>query len=178
MPKLPPTCSVTTRILSVGWPDAAERKPRMLFMPWLGVYAVKTPLAGSNSARKARGSIGLPTRRWLLSVKRDVSGALANTPSTAARSPLSYSKARLDRKSTRLNSSHVEISYAVFCLKKKKNQQRDVALRRHSPHARRRGREGPRGQPAVLGLVRAALEVVTRLRAAAACCLPCCRPDG
>src|SRR5690349_23678935 len=28
---------------------------------------------------------------------------------------------RPDRKSTRLNSSHVEISYAVFCLKKKKN---------------------------------------------------------
>src|SRR5690349_23086740 len=29
-------------------------------------------------------------------------------------------RARRDRKSTRLNSSHVEISYAVFCLKKKK----------------------------------------------------------
>src|SRR5690349_24185459 len=28
---------------------------------------------------------------------------------------------RRDRKSTRLNSSHVEISYAVFCLKKKSN---------------------------------------------------------
>src|SRR6267378_4431862 len=28
-----------------------------------------------------------------------------------------------DRKSTRLNSSHVEISYAVFCLKKKKNNE-------------------------------------------------------
>src|SRR5436309_6496783 len=28
----------------------------------------------------------------------------------------------LDRKSTRLNSSHVKISYAVFCLKKKKIQ--------------------------------------------------------
>src|SRR5437868_10038655 len=27
----------------------------------------------------------------------------------------------VDRKSTRLNSSHVSISYAVFCLKKKKN---------------------------------------------------------
>src|SRR3989442_4443930 len=27
----------------------------------------------------------------------------------------------VDRKSTRLNSSHVRISYAVFCLKKKKN---------------------------------------------------------
>src|SRR5690554_7503282 len=29
----------------------------------------------------------------------------------------------LDRKSTRLNSSHVRISYAVFCLKKKKQHQ-------------------------------------------------------
>src|SRR5690348_17751169 len=29
---------------------------------------------------------------------------------------------RLDRKSTRLNSSHPSISYAVFCLKKKKKQ--------------------------------------------------------
>src|SRR5256885_4606396 len=29
---------------------------------------------------------------------------------------------RRDRKSTRLNSSHLVISYAVFCLKKKKNQ--------------------------------------------------------
>src|SRR6266850_7278546 len=33
-------------------------------------------------------------------------------------------RARLDRKSTRLNSSHLVISYAVFCLKKKKNKQR------------------------------------------------------
>src|SRR5699024_12663194 len=32
-------------------------------------------------------------------------------------------KAMLDRKSTRLNSSHVSISYAVFCLKKKKKKQ-------------------------------------------------------
>src|SRR5947199_7705135 len=35
----------------------------------------------------------------------------------------------IDRKSTRLNSSHLGISYAVFCLKKKKNQH----LRSH-PH--------------------------------------------
>src|SRR5690349_22775920 len=31
---------------------------------------------------------------------------------------------RRDRKSTRLNSSHVEISYAVFCLKKKKKKKK------------------------------------------------------
>src|SRR5690606_42096488 len=35
-------------------------------------------------------------------------------------SQLSITDAALDRKSTRLNSSHVKISYAVFCLKKKK----------------------------------------------------------
>src|SRR5438874_10357336 len=33
-------------------------------------------------------------------------------------------RAPRDRKSTRLNSSHVEISYAVFCLKKKKSMMR------------------------------------------------------
>src|SRR5688572_33471450 len=32
----------------------------------------------------------------------------------------------LDRKSTRLNSSHSQISYAVFCLKKKKKQYRST----------------------------------------------------
>src|SRR5437773_7743320 len=31
---------------------------------------------------------------------------------------------RLDRKSTRLNSSHITISYAVFCLKKKKKKRK------------------------------------------------------
>src|SRR2546428_5666111 len=34
----------------------------------------------------------------------------------------------LDRKSTRLNSSHDQISYAVFCLKKKKNNQESIAI--------------------------------------------------
>src|ERR1039458_10870440 len=36
------------------------------------------------------------------------------------------SKEELDRKSTRLNSSHLGISYAVFCLKKKNNKQNDA----------------------------------------------------
>src|SRR3712207_7044975 len=35
---------------------------------------------------------------------------------------------RRDRKSTRLNSSHANISYAVFCLKKKKHHQTSSAL--------------------------------------------------
>src|SRR5699024_12046451 len=37
------------------------------------------------------------------------------------RTPSRPISAILDRKSTRLNSSHVSISYAVFCLKKKKH---------------------------------------------------------
>src|SRR5688500_19838904 len=35
-----------------------------------------------------------------------------------------FANVRTDRKSTRLNSSHLVISYAVFCLKKKKNSTR------------------------------------------------------
>src|SRR5256885_13249969 len=34
----------------------------------------------------------------------------------------------IDRKSTRLNSSHLVISYAVFCLKKKKRNTLDVSI--------------------------------------------------
>src|SRR5256885_3942963 len=36
---------------------------------------------------------------------------------------------RLDRKSTRLNSSHLVISYAVFCLKKKRSTQQTINRR-------------------------------------------------
>src|SRR5689334_23688716 len=38
-----------------------------------------------------------------------------------------------DRKSTRLNSSHSSISYAVFCLKKKRKHRHRRGLRRSSP---------------------------------------------
>src|SRR5437870_10480371 len=44
------------------------------------------------------------------------SGSLFTAPASSREPPE-------DRKSTRLNSSHVAISYAVFCLKKKKNIQ-------------------------------------------------------
>src|SRR3989475_7728492 len=42
-----------------------------------------------------------------------------------------YVLAARDRKSTRLNSSHSQISYAVFCLKKKK---KNSDIEDHSPH--------------------------------------------
>src|SRR5436189_2402400 len=42
----------------------------------------------------------------------------------------------VDRKSTRLNSSHRCISYAVFCLKKKKKKNRTREHHRLTPHLR------------------------------------------
>src|SRR5207302_9076726 len=66
--------------------------------------------------------------------------SVSNTSSSAARSPPNkrvenqrksgtpnnVRRARwADRKSTRLNSSHVKISYAVFCLKKKKKRKKN-----------------------------------------------------
>src|SRR5947209_11327128 len=41
----------------------------------------------------------------------------------------------LDRKSTRLNSSHANISYAVFCLKKKKNNKLQTVHHQHKQSA-------------------------------------------
>src|SRR2546421_9464610 len=38
--------------------------------------------------------------------------------------------AEIDRKSTRLNSSHDQISYAVFCLKKKKTTKENITILR------------------------------------------------
>src|SRR5690242_21018468 len=50
-----------------------------------------------------------------------------STNDTAAASRQS---AVLDRKSTRLNSSHMSISYAVFCLKKKKKKKKEHEIKR------------------------------------------------
>src|SRR5205814_8848470 len=49
-----------------------------------------------------------------------LSGAAAATPAAATPAAGQGSGGGGDRKSTRLNSSHLGISYAVFCLKKKK----------------------------------------------------------
>src|SRR2546426_3700148 len=54
-------------------------------------------------------------------------GAQSHRPPAHCAPPASTRMAR-DRKSTRLNSSHLVISYAVFCLKKKKkNKDKHVA---------------------------------------------------
>src|SRR2546429_3132469 len=47
-------------------------------------------------------------------------------PTPIHRSKRSSRSSRTDRKSTRLNSSHGYISYAVFCLKKKKNHKEGI----------------------------------------------------
>src|SRR5437868_10479008 len=47
--------------------------------------------------------------------------------------PLTLAEGEQDRKSTRLNSSHVSISYAVFCLKTKTPERRTAAYAR-LPH--------------------------------------------
>src|SRR5207253_7941689 len=69
-----------------------------------------------------------PHRRRVPSVRHRGGRLGAARSEVADRAHLERGRARLhaarDRKSTRLNSSHVAISYAVFCLKKKKNTQK------------------------------------------------------
>src|SRR5699024_12734623 len=48
-------------------------------------------------------------------------GRTAGRRQSSGHPPGYFSFCQIDRKSTRLNSSHVSISYAVFCLKKKKH---------------------------------------------------------
>src|SRR3712207_8532794 len=52
---------------------------------------------------------------------------LARRASRSAKAP----RGPTDRKSTRLNSSHANISYAVFCLKKKKRNTTDIHIHTH-----------------------------------------------
>src|SRR2546427_2747534 len=52
--------------------------------------------------------------------------------SAQAAARISRIRWRADRKSTRLNSSHSQISYAVFCLKKKKKDERPQGTSNHN----------------------------------------------
>src|SRR2546430_13052922 len=82
-----------------------RRPPRSTLFPYTTLFrSAGDALAGVNAAYNAlqnNGTYG----RWLVYA-------------TDLRSDIGMI---LDRKSTRLNSSHSQISYAVFCLKKKKH---------------------------------------------------------
>src|SRR5436305_11054096 len=57
---------------------------------------------------------------------------LGTQPQATGNAPARPAKAATeDRKSTRLNSSHVRISYAVFCLKKKKKKRNQSRRRQY-----------------------------------------------
>src|SRR2546429_7270808 len=84
--------------------------------------------AGLRRSAATRQRLSTGTGRGI-AADAGVSGTLARAapsrPATAAKSAKSPSpthKPKEDRKSTRLNSSHGYISYAVFCLKKKKKE--------------------------------------------------------
>src|SRR2546427_2414872 len=64
----------------------------------------------------------------------------APRPGVAAAQGASSETTPRDRKSTRLNSSHSQISYAVFCLKKKKAQK--AGLRLHATQLTTPGNDG------------------------------------
>src|SRR3712207_8369180 len=81
-----------------------RRPPRSTLFPYTTLFR--------SAARAARGDdagAGGPRRR------PDAQGGAAGVGGAARGHP----RQRQDRKSTRLNSSHANISYAVFCLKKK-----------------------------------------------------------
>src|SRR5204862_7793046 len=77
-----------------------------------------------------RRSSDLWTKLDALAEPSDLGGRLSTGHETLDRDPAAFLQLDvrriLDRKSTRLNSSHVEISYAVFCLKKKKKTTTDI----------------------------------------------------
>src|SRR2546422_3463756 len=89
-----------------------RRPPRSTLFPYTTLFRSIT--AGTRAATFS-ASTPLPVRESIGNPSRPTT----TTASTPARR-LSASTTSRDRKSTRLNSSHGYISYAVFCLKKKK----------------------------------------------------------
>src|SRR3712207_7620848 len=90
-----------------------RRPPRSTLFPY-------TTLFRSRGARgRARGG---PARRRAVEL-RVAAECRLGLPAAQQPSGDAGRRPRQDRKSTRLNSSHANISYAVFCLKKKKKKQ-------------------------------------------------------
>src|SRR3712207_7686002 len=82
-----------------------RRPPRSTLFPYTTLFRSRAVLLGCRSSQ-----IRAPLRRRPPPRHAGRGGRLFLAGSAAE-----------DRKSTRLNSSHANISYAVFCLKKKKN---------------------------------------------------------
>src|SRR5204862_8070692 len=83
----------------------------------LATMATAAVVAG-RSAERTASAAALASNGDLLGTV--FATAFGNSTGTQFDNVWTAKDAALDRKSTRLNSSHVEISYAVFCLKKKK----------------------------------------------------------
>src|SRR3712207_8039170 len=98
-----------------------RRPPRSTLFPYTTLFRSSGgrpwvfPLATTRRAADPGGTY-TPASRSLHSARRD--GAPRGGVRLDGRCPCP-STSLLDRKSTRLNSSHANISYAVFCLKKK-----------------------------------------------------------
>src|SRR3989442_10803878 len=106
-----------------------RRPPRSTLFPYTTLF--RSPIEVSKDSRtKARTNpSNAPIRE--LSMRLMVAlGAFLGEPGVTAGSINETSSMR-DRKSTRLNSSHVRISYAVFCLKKKKKEDNNHYVSKH-----------------------------------------------
>src|SRR3712207_8628694 len=89
-----------------------RRPPRSTLFPYTTLFRSRLPVAGGGSQGRASGVEARGARRRLARV----GGAVSSPAPLVDRFGRVH---REDRKSTRLNSSHANISYAVFCLKKK-----------------------------------------------------------
>src|SRR2546427_1847262 len=91
----------------------------------IGRTLARYPLAGPSPAppfQTVRARFGHTAYRWSLGVRHAQGQDSVSFPtSDRVRAPKTSRTTSGDRKSTRLNSSHSQISYAVFCLKKKNN---------------------------------------------------------
>src|SRR5437660_9220965 len=94
------------------------RSPISTLFPYTTLFRSDSQMLSSPGARRSTGGTDMATIELLA----PVGAVAANAVPLAKRVPTLEGRVvgLLDRKSTRLNSSHVAISYAVFCLKKKK----------------------------------------------------------
>src|SRR3712207_7834528 len=90
-----------------------RRPPRSTLFPYTTLF--RSEVRGPGPARADGG--GHPSAGQVSTLQRDGVRALRALPSR--RADPGHAVGVRDRKSTRLNSSHANISYAVFCLKKK-----------------------------------------------------------